>query len=221
MPEYNPANPEIPDFSKVIDIVREDWALYGIHIDLAETGDSAVLVMTHPVGLTSKKSPKIKLDLVYRFQPSQTNPFQLRTIRDLVWWLWKVKKFPIGLITADKWNSLEMLQAFVAEGLDGQQLSVDTKSQELFDNLKWAIIEDRFDFFAFGDFDREIFGLEKNGKKVEKNKYGKDDVAQGYAGSVWNSTQLAMRDIFDMDESWELNNEMEPGEDSGSSAEVY
>jgi len=221
MPIYAPNDPDIPDFSKVIDIVREEWAWYGIHIDLAETGDSAVLVLTHPTGLTSKKSPLIKLDLVYRFKPNQVNPFQLRTIRDLVWWLWKVKKLPIGMITADKWNSLEMLQAFAAEGLNASQLSVDLKSQELFDNLKWSIIESRFDYFPFTEFEKEMYGLEKNGKRVEKNKYGSDDVAQGYAGSVWNSTQLAMLDKPHYDDSWSLENDRIPGESGSSEAVLF
>jgi hypothetical protein len=219
MPKYS-ANGEIPDFSNIIDITREDWAWYTIHIDLAENGDSAVLVMSHPTGLTGK-SPKIKIDLIYRFKPSLTNPFQLKTIRDLVWWLWKVKKFPIGKVTADKWNSLEMLQAFAMEGLDAEKLSVDSRSQELFDNLKWCIIENRLDFFSFEDFNREIYGLEKNGKNVEKNKYGSDDVAQGVAGSVYNSTQLGKFDEPTWDKSWDLENDMIPGEDFASSAEIW
>ena len=221
MPEYKDDANEIPDFSHIIDIVREDWAWYGIHIDLAENGDSAVLVLSHPTELTKKKSPKIKIDLIYRFKPSQLTPFQLRVIRDLVWWLWKVKKFPIGIVSADKWNSLEMLQAFAAEGLNAQKLSVDSRSQELFDTLKWCIIEKRLDFFEFHEFDAEIYGLEKNGKRVEKNKYGSDDVCQGVAGSVWNSTQLAILDLPINDDSWDVENDIMPGENFGSSAEIF
>jgi len=220
MPKYSLDN-EIPDFSNVIDIIRQDWAWYAIHIDLAENGDSAVLVMSHPTGLTDKKTANIKIDLIYRFKPSQVNPFQLRTIRDLVWWLWKIKKFPIGLITADTYQSLEMLQAFQAEGLNAEKLSVDGKSQDLFDNLKWCIIEDRLDFFQFEDFNREIYGLEKNGKKVEKNKYGSDDVAQGMAGSVYNSIVLSKYDLPILDESWSLDNDIKPNEKFSSSAMVF
>jgi len=221
-PYYNPLTPDVPDFSKIIDIVREDWALYGIHIDLAEVGDSATLVMSHPTGRTSKDAAKIKLDLVYRYQPSQLDPFQVSYIRDLVWWLWKVKKFPLGKVTADQYQSLELLQTFTAWELNTEKLSVDTKGLELFDNLKWCITEDRLDYFPFTQFESEIQSLERQGKKVVKNQHSKDDVAQGYAGSIWNSTQLALLEMFEIDDSWELDNEMVPGEDDcSSSAEIF
>jgi hypothetical protein len=46
-------------------------------------------------------------------------------------------------------------------------------------------------------------------------------VAQGYAGSVWNSTQLAMLDKPHYDDSWSLENDRIPGESGSSEAVLF
>lgn len=212
-----PDNPEkhIADW-----FIRKDLKWHGLHIDLAEVGDSATFALSHPVELDKKKNPKIYLDLIYRYLPNPSNPFQIHLIQDFVDYLWKVKRIPIGLITADQHQSTQLLQTFEAWGLNTEVLSVDKNSKEIMDNLRWAIKEKRLDFFKHGMLMREILGLEKNGQRVEKSRYGTDDVVQAVAGSVWNSMKLALLDDPLQDE-WTLENEEIPGETGGSSAEIF
>lgn len=183
---------------------------HGLHIDLAEVGDSATFCLSHPVKLDHRQNPVIMIDMIFRYQPSPTNPFQIHIMQDFVEYLWKVKKIPIGLITADLHQSTQMLQTFCAWELNAEQLSVDKNSKEIFDNLKWTIKENRLDFFKHQQFFYELSNLEKKPKSVEKPLYGTDDVAQAVAGSVWNSMKLSLYDDpvgqewdLDSDEDWQ------------------
>lgn len=211
-----PDNPKIDICS---DWKRPHLAWYGLHIDLAEVGDSATFCLSHPYGLDKKKNPLIMVDMIFRYQPSQSNPFQIHIMQDFVDYLWKVKKIPIGLVTADLHQSTQMLQTFAAWGLNAEQLSVDKKSKEIFDNLKWTIKEDRLDYFRHDQFFKELANLEKKLNFVEKPMFGSDDVAQAVAGSVWNSMKLA---LFDppVGKEWDLDSDNEWNVVS-SSADVF
>lgn len=186
--------PDNPKFDINPEWKREHLKWHGLHIDLAEVGDSATFCLSHPIGLDERRNPIIMIDMIYRYQPSPVNPFQIHLMQDFVDFLWKVKKIPLGLITADLHQSTQMLQTFCAWGLNAEQLSVDKKSKEIFDNLKWVIKEDRLDYFKHDLFFHELSSLEKKINSVEKPMYGTDDVSQAVAGSVWNSMKLSLCD---------------------------
>ena len=147
--------------------------------------------------------------MIFRVVPSHQAEFQIDTMQDFVEHLWKVKRIPIGRITADRHQSSQLLQTFRTWKLRAELLSVDLKSKEIFDNLVWTIREKRLNYFPHEVWFREMQGLEKDGpNRIVKPPHGSDDVAQAVAGSVWNSVQLALMDdpegeIWNVDQPWE------------------
>ena len=210
--ELQPNNPLIHIKSWFI---REHLKWHGLHIDLGEKLDSATFALSHPYNLDERNNPYIWLDMIYRFQPSPQSEFLISLMQDFVEYLWKVKRIPIGKITADKHQSAQLLGTFRTWKIDAEFLSVDIKSKELYDNLVWTIKEKRLNYFTHDVWFREMRGLEKDGpNRIVKPPHGSDDVAQAVAGSVWNSMHLALNDDPE-GERWDISN---PWEEESSSA---
>lgn len=188
--------------------IRKHLKWHCLHIDLGETIDAASFTLSHPYELDERNNPYIWLDMIYRFKPSPQAEFDINIIQNFVEYLWKIKRIPIGLITADKHQSAQLLQTFNTWGIRAELLSVDLKSKELFDNLVWTIRQKRLNYFFHDVWFREMRGLEKDGpNRIVKPPHGSDDVAQTVAGSVWGSMHLALMDdpegdMWNIDKKW-------------------
>lgn len=173
----------------------EEWfkpihlAWHTLHFDLAETGDAATFCLSHPFGVSKNKSPFIYVDLIYKFQGTPESPFQIRWMKEWVKYLVRLG-FPINLITADRHQSVDMLQTFGTYGFMAEYLSVDANRQ-IIDHLVQCFKETRLNCFPSSDLSGEYKGLERKGDKIVKPRYGSDDVIQAVAGSVWNCLRIS------------------------------
>lgn len=182
-----------------------------MHLDLALTGDSIGISMCYISGWKNIykqdaifeelddtgdylvddeiKIPILTYDFMLRINPpKKPNKIALSKIRDFIVYLRKEHGIKFGLITADQFQSAQMLQELQELGFDTGYLSVDRTADAylLFTNL---IYEERTNFYDYEPFKTELFNLVyyPAKKKVDHLSTGSKDVADSVVGSAFNA----------------------------------
>jgi hypothetical protein len=200
-----------------------------IHIDLALTGDSAGIAMSHisgwksiykqdsnyeklgdnPYGLIEDeiKIPVIQMDFMLKINPpKKPNKISLSKIRDFIVYLRNEMRVQIDLITADQFQSAQLMQELEELGFKTGYLSVDRTAEAYltFTNLMY---EERIKTYDYEPFKKELFNVVyyPSKKKVDHPATGSKDVADAVVGSVFNAvnsmdktdiTEQSLVDIF-------------------------
>ena len=189
---------------------RRDMPRY-MHLDLALTGDSLGISMCYISGWRSIykqesnfgqfessssdipedeiKIPIISYDFMLRVDPPhKPNKIALSKIRDFIVYLRNELKIKFGLITADQFQSAQLLQELGELGFNTGTLSVDRTPDAYlaFTNL---IYEDRVRLYDYPPFRQELFGVVyyPAKKKVDHTASGSKDVADSVVGSAFNA----------------------------------
>jgi hypothetical protein len=174
-----------------------------VHCDLALSGDSAALAMSHMSGMKSirrpnpdgtesrEESPFILVDLMLRILPPKGSQIDLGKIRAFIFYLRKF--FPLHVVTCDGFQSADMLQMLSKQGLTAKLLSIDREDIPYL-SLRAAHFERRIGMYHYGPYVDEVLDLTRNVRKRKvdhpaKNSRGgkgSKDVADAVCGSVWN-----------------------------------
>ncbi len=185
-----------------------------IHVDLALKRDRAALCMVHSPGVrkievergVTDLLPVVKMDLIHYWEASVGQEIDFQNIRDFIKDL--ARKFPVGLVTFDRWQSADTIQILTKRGISCDNHSVKRND---YDTLATAFYDNRFTgYFHNILVEDELLKLQvlENGK-VDHPDGLHDDLAQTLAGATWHACEYADMDseldisILGMGEEWE------------------
>jgi hypothetical protein len=192
----------------------EDEFTRFIHVDLGLKRDRAALVMVHSPGTRRveveyqkyENLPVIKMDLAYYWEAQPGQEIDFSNIREFIRLL--ARKFPIGLVTFDRWQSVDMQQILNRRGIPCDQHSVKKND---YDTLATAFYDGRFTGYFHNELvEQELLKLQvlDNGKVDHPDGFH-DDIAQALASAVWNCCEYADIDteieisVLGMEDDWE------------------
>lgn len=182
-----------------------------IHLDLALSGDAAGIAMSHiadykPIyekALTDDMQkygedveydsslPIVTVDFMLKINPpKKPNKISLPKIRDFIIYLKQVENINIELVTADQFQSAQILQELKEFGINTANLSVDRTPEPYF-TLTNLIDEGRVKMYKYLPFEDELFNLVfyAGPKKIDHPKDGSKDVSDAAAGAVFNAVK--------------------------------
>lgn len=212
---------EIPDLFPINDdgtikpwFKAEDDHTRYIHVDLGLKRDRAAICMVHSPGVRNieveegvfEKLPVVKMDLIHFWEASEGKEIDFQNIREFIKLL--ARKFPVGLVTYDRWQSVDTIQILKKRGINCDTHSVKRND---YDTLSTAFYDGRFSgYFHKILVEDELLKLQvlDNGK-VDHPEGMHDDLAQALASAVWNCCEFADLDmeidisILGDEEDWE------------------
>lgn len=165
------------------------------HLDLSKTGDSTGLSVGHCCGFEKvdrgdyvEFMPIIKFDVVLEVRPPKGGEILYYKIREL---LYKLRELglPIKWVSADTYQSTDMLQILRQQGFVTGEFSLDT-SPLGYDVTKTALYDGRLLLPTHGLLKKEFLTLERDTKKnkIDHPATGSKDCADSVAGVVYGLT---------------------------------
>lgn len=173
-----------------------------VHLDLAVSGqgDALGLAMGHVAGIVDvdgEEKPLIVFDLLMRIHAPSGGEIILGDVRRVIYRLARDLGYPIKLVTADGFSSVDTLQQMRKAKINADYLSVD-KTKQPYEDLREAIYDERVLFPKYlsrireGDTEpiniayRELSQLSDVGMKIDhpSSGGGSKDVADAMAGVV-------------------------------------
>lgn len=184
-----------------------------MHIDLALTGDSLGIALCHISGwkniykqkveyeqLDDKnnykpedeiKIPIIAYDFMLRINPpKKPNKISLSKVRDFIIFLANEYHIKFGLITADQFQSVQLLQELQELGFPTAGLSVD-RTPDAYLAFTDLVYEERVIMYNYAPFKQELFSVVYYPalKKVDHIAGGSKDVADAVVGAAFNAVR--------------------------------
>lgn len=190
-----------------------------IHVDLGLKRDRAALSMVHSAGfkeiMTSvgvERLPVVNVDLVYSWEAGNGAEINFSSVRQMIVDL--CRKFDVGLVTFDRWQSVEMVQSLKAQGINADFHSV---KKSAYDTLMTSIYDGRLrGYWNEILVEEELLKLRLFGNnKIDHPASGSKDLADAVAGAVYNCIQNIAIDneidieILGFDKEWEIQEELE------------
>lgn len=194
--ELNPMD-EFGQFKDWFKADRNADKSYWVHIDLGLTRDRAALCMVHCAGSKrvqtfdgvnhiSHLMPIIKMDVIKYWQAPMDGEIDFNDVRGFAFEL--ANRFPIALISMDRWESHDTSKIFQSRGLSTEMHVVDKKD---YDTLSTSIYDGRLiGYYHDILVDGELLKLQlERGKKVDHPKRGFKDGSDCLAGATYYCTQ--------------------------------
>lgn len=190
-----------------------------IHIDLGLKRDRAALAMCHSAGFKEittgmgvERLPVINVDFVHSWEASNGAEINFASVRQMIVDL--CRKFDVGLVTFDRWQSVEMVQSLRAQGINADFHSV---KKTAYDTLMTAIYDTRLrGYWNEILVEEELLKLRLFGNnKIDHPASGSKDLADAVAGAVFNCIQNIQMDneieieIIGDGKEWEIQEEIE------------
>jgi hypothetical protein len=185
-------------FKLEIDETKDEATPRFIHIDLGLNRDRAALAMVHAVGSKKIKYfdgvqegvhslPVIKMDFIHYWEAPTDGEIDFNDVRQMAFNL--ADRFPIALISIDRWNSQDTKKIFESRGL---AVEMHTVMKDDYDTLSTTIYDQRLlGYYHPILVDGELLKLQlQKGKKVDHPKTGFKDGSDCLAGAVWYCTQF-------------------------------
>lgn len=159
-----------------------------IHVDLALKRDRAALCMVSSGGFKEIQTsmgveslPVVNMDLIYSWEATVGNEINFASVRQMIVDL--CRKFQVGLVTFDRWQSVEMIQSLRAQGINADFHSVKKSD---YDTLLTAIYDTRIrGYWNELLVEEELLKLKLFGNnKIDHPSTGSKDLADALAGAV-------------------------------------
>jgi len=138
--------------------------IYTAHVDLAVTQDSAGFAIGH--GEMYDGELHAVIDLMMRIEPPYKGQIRYSEIRQKIYDLRDVRGFNFGLITCDRFQSVDFMQILNDKGFKTMVLSVDKDGQP-YDTLISQIGSGRVNYYKYTPFIEEMSSLQR----VKGSKY--------------------------------------------------
>lgn len=178
----------------------DDEHMRYIHVDLGLKKDRAAICMAHSPGTRKIETaygefedlPVVIMDLIYYWEATEGHDIDFDEVRSFVRML--SRRFPIGKVTLDRWQSLDTIAIFQKWGLRAEQRSVRTND---YDNLATLFYDGRFSGYFHDELvEQELLRLQlKSNGKVDHPKGFHDDLSQALAGAVALATQFSESEV--------------------------
>lgn len=166
------------------------------HLDLAvnrKKGDRLGLAIGHIDGYTEidfVEKPKIYIDVAMTITAPPGGEILFDDIKQMIYYLESVG-FNFDTITADSWNSVDMLQSLRTHGINASMLSVD-KEKAPYESFKKAVYEERVKCHQYELLKNEMERLELiDGEKVDHPNTFSKDCSDAVCGVCYNITKIA------------------------------
>ena len=191
-----------------------DKPLY-IHLDMSISGDMTGIAGTFIDGKKPSTDNNFSKDLYYSlgFSVSIKAPkgrqVSFEKNRNFIRWL-REQGFRIKEISADTFQSYDLLQQLSAEGFKTAVLSVDRVDTDRickpYQAFKSAIYETRFEMYYSRELVDEIINLERNinSGKIDHPVAFRKDVADAVCGSMFTASKHAEEYAFEYGESIDI-----------------
>jgi len=169
-----------------------------IHVDLGLKRDRSALCMTHCSGITEiktsmgiEKLPVINVDLIYSWQADPGEEINFASVRQMIIDL--CRRFDVGLVTFDRWQSVEMIQSLRSLGVNADFHSVKKTD---YDTLMTAIYDTRLrGYWEDHLVENELLKLRLfSNNRIDHPNNGSKDMADALAGSVFAAASNIMID---------------------------
>lgn len=148
-----------------------------IHLDLAVSGDALGFSMGHvqgfkvvsrpdanePTHIHEFKVPLVYIDMALRVVPKKGSKIRLSAIRDFIFAL-RGYGFRIAKVTADTYQSVDIIQQLIRGGIPSEFLSVDVareKTGHPYALLREAILDDRLNMYHYPQLLVELANLQR------------------------------------------------------------
>lgn len=171
-----------------------------IHVDIAYAahGDALGMAMGHIpklVEIDGELKPYIVFDFLLRIKPSGGQTLMLKDFRSIIRDMRDKRKFKIGVVTLDGFQSQDSLQLLQDSRFNAVYLSVD-RNKGPYEDLREAIYERRIEFPKYMTYlkngatetvniaKKELIELSDTGRKIDHPHKGSKDVADAMAGVV-------------------------------------
>jgi hypothetical protein len=190
-----------------------------IHIDLGLKRDRSALAMVHSPGLKEVKTgmgvetlPVVNVDLVHSWEASPGQEINFGHVRQMIIDL--CRKFDVGLVTFDRWQSVEMIQSLRAHGINADFHSVRKTD---YDTLMTTIYDTRLrGYWNELLVEEELLKLRLfSNNKIDHPNSGSKDLADALTGAVYNCIQNIAMDqeieieILSPNSEWEQIEDIE------------
>jgi hypothetical protein len=172
---------------------NKDGHVRFIHIDLGLKRDRSALSMVHCAGFKEVKTsmgvetlPVVNVDLIHSWQAKPGEEINFSSVRQMIVDL--CRKYDVGLVTFDRWQSVEMIQSLKAQGINANFHSVKKTD---YDTLMTTIYDTRLrGYWIELLVEEELLKLRLfNNNKIDHPNSGSKDLADALAGSVFNCIQ--------------------------------
>jgi hypothetical protein len=160
------------------------------HVDLADTGEGGIAIV-HKELSTSQGDARIIFVVDFCIRLVSPNRISLDHVRDLLFDFRDLYGVTFGIITADQYQSTQMLQKFEAvnfASVRSGKLSVDT-NRIPYDTLSSAIAQDNVKIGKLGPLKRQLESIYFENNKPKST--GRKDCADALCGAIFNSSQNA------------------------------
>jgi hypothetical protein len=131
--------------------------------------------------------------------PNKPHAISLSKIRDFIVYLKNELHIKIGMVSADQFQSAQLLQELDELGFPTMNLSVD-RTADAYLQLTSLMYEERINMYHYKPFKDELFHLiyYPAKRKVDHPKNGSKDVADSVAGATFSA--ILSEDKSDVDE---------------------
>lgn len=192
---------------------RNPFAPRFMHLDLSLTGDSTGISMCHIAGWrdlynqdmgeniededgnyaieSQVKIPIIEIDFMLCIKPpKKPQKISFGKIRDFIVYLRNEENINIEYITADQFQSAQLMQELQELGFTTGYQSVD-RTADAYLSFVNLLYEDRIKMYNYEPFRKELFNLVyyAGKKKVDHLIDGSKDISDSVVGSVYNAIQ--------------------------------
>lgn len=187
--------------------VDESWTpnpdfKYFLHADLAQKQDRAAVAVAHVNKWTKTGQfmdyeqivPDVIVDMVAYWEPKPGKPIDLKQIRKWIVGL-RRRGVNIGMVTFDRWNSLDTQMELNQLGVNTETLSVALKH---YDDLAMLVYERRVRMPANDILFDELSNLRiVSPTQVDHPRKGSKDLADAVAGAVFNAITRTPKTLGD------------------------
>lgn len=171
---------------------------YFIHADLAQVFDRCAVALAHVDHWTKVRygnatetiEPVVVVDMVRWWTPAKDKSIDLKEVREFIVSLSR-KGFDIGVVTFDRWNSVEMMEYLDQKGLKTDRLSVAKKH---YIDLLTVVNEGRVKGPEIDLLKTELKQLRVIKDKVDHPRSGSKDLADAVCGAVYNAIALTPKE---------------------------
>lgn len=188
-------------------ISGDESKVYFGHLDLAvnrKNGDRLGFSVAHHSGwkdIDGKEEPCVDIDIAMVITAPPGGEIMFSEVKQLIFYL-QEKGFVFKKITADSWNSIDMLQSLNAGGISSEVLSMD-KTIVPYENFKKALYENRVRCHRYKLLGDELKRLELvDGEKVDHPKGFSKDCADAVCGAVNNVLNSNISKLFSFSPSF-------------------
>lgn len=201
-----------------------------IHLDMSISGDTTgiagVTIKGKKPSTTEDQSKDLLYSLVFSvaIKAPKGRQVSFEKNRNFIRWL-KEQGFKIKEITADTFQSYDLLQILSAEGFNCNILSVDrvdtNRICQPYNTFKNAIYENRIQFYNSKRLLGEIIDLERNinSGKVDHPPNGHKDTCDAVCGATFTASKHAEEFAYDYGES--LNSFVDLNDESLSPEDMF